>query len=142
MAGPGAGDRARRARHPFQRSDGRQQRSDVPCRRGGVAVALLRQVITDGLLAGPFAEVRAKGLDAHIPVMCDFWESVLFRAGLYHGSTLPAHRHVHNRNPLSANHFLRWLALWNATVADVLGACRRNTQKSRRPESRGRRTDA
>lgn len=48
--------------------------------------------------------------------MCDFWESVLFRAGLYHGSTLPAHRHVHNRNPLSANHLLRWLALWNATV--------------------------
>lgn len=74
------------------------------------------QVLVDDVLADPFAEVRAKGLAAHIPVMCDFWETVLFRAGLYRGSALQAHRHLHDQNPLSAKHFVRWLALWNTTV--------------------------
>ncbi len=85
--------------------------------------ALLRRfygrVFVDEVLAEPFAELRIKGLDAHIPVMCDFWETVLFRAGLYRGSALHAHRHVHQRTPLSARHFVRWLATWNNTVDEM-----------------------
>ena len=64
--------------------------------------ALLRRfygrVLVDDVLAEPFAELRIRGLDSHIPVMCDFWETVLFRAGLYRGSALHAHRHVHHRD--------------------------------------------
>ncbi|EUA54645.1 hypothetical protein I553_1657 [Mycobacterium xenopi 4042] len=49
--------------------------------------ALLRRfygrLLVDEVLAEPFAEVRAYGLDSHIPKMCDFWETVLFRAALY-----------------------------------------------------------
>jgi len=74
------------------------------------------QALDDKLLAEPFAEVRAKGLSSHIPVMCDFWETVLFRAGLYQRSALQVHREVHERVPLSARHFERWLTLWIATV--------------------------
>ncbi len=82
--------------------------------------ALLRRfygrVLVDDLLAEPFTQVRTRGLDAHIPVMCDFWETVLFRAGRYRGSALHAHRHVHHRTPLSSRHFVRWLTTWNNTV--------------------------
>ena len=77
------------------------------------------QVLADDLLAEPFAEVRARGLSAHIPVMCDFWETVLFGAGLYQGSALAPHRRVHDRTPLSDIHFVRWLGLWNATVDEM-----------------------
>ncbi|BBU23233.1 group III truncated hemoglobin [Mycobacterium xenopi] len=85
--------------------------------------ALLRRfygrLLVDEVLAEPFAEVRAYGLDSHIPKMCDFWETVLFRAALYRGSALNAHRHVHRRTPLSARHFVRWLATWNSTVDEM-----------------------
>jgi hemoglobin len=85
--------------------------------------ALLRRfygrVLIDGILVEPFAELRSEGLDAHIPVMCDFWETVLFRAGRYRGSALTAHRVVHQRNPLSAKHFVRWLAVWRDTVDEM-----------------------
>ncbi|WP_343602422.1 group III truncated hemoglobin [Mycobacterium sp.] len=85
--------------------------------------ALLRrfygQVLVDDVLAEPFADVRARGLDSHIPRMCDFWETVLFRAGLYRGSALDAHRPVHARVPLSDNHFLRWLTMWTTTVDEM-----------------------
>lgn len=82
--------------------------------------ALLRRfygrVMADDVLADPFAELRTKGLESHIPVMADFWETALFRAGLYRGSALQAHRHVHQRIPLNSRHFVRWLTTWNDTV--------------------------
>lgn len=86
--------------------------------------ALLRrfygQVLVDDVLAEPFAEVReVSGLDDHIPVMANFWETVLFRAGLYKGSALTAHRVVHDRTALSARHFIRWLTMWKETVDEM-----------------------
>lgn len=77
-------------------------------------------VLDDDVLADAFAEIReVSGLDSHIPVMADFWETVLFRAGLYQGSALPAHLKVHNRTPLAGGHFVRWLTTWAATVDDM-----------------------
>lgn len=87
--------------------------------RGDVRELLSRfyaRVLVDELLAEPFTEVRAKGLDAHLPGMCDFWETMLFRAGLYQGSALHAHRAVHRNHPLTHRHFVRWLWLWRDTV--------------------------
>lgn len=85
--------------------------------------ALLRRfygrVMVDDVLAAPFAEVRSKGLESHIPVMADFWETALFRAGLYRGSALHAHRRVHERIPLDGRHFVRWLTVWNDTVDEM-----------------------
>ncbi|MGB9307625.1 MAG: group III truncated hemoglobin [Mycobacterium sp.] len=87
--------------------------------------ALLRhfygQVIDDDILALPFADIAMNGLDSHLPVMCDFRETVLFRAGLYHGSAMRAHQLVHNRHMLTASHFLRWLTLWKSTIDQMYG---------------------
>lgn len=85
--------------------------------------ALLRRfygrVMVDDVLAEPFGELRTKGLESHIPVMADFWETALFRAGLYRGSALHVHRQVHQRIPLSSRHFVRWLTMWNDTVDEM-----------------------
>ena len=74
------------------------------------------RVLVDDLLAAPFTDVREKGLDAHLPVMCDFWETVLFRAALYKGSAMAVHRQLHAKYPLRPEHFVRWLTLWSQTV--------------------------
>lgn len=74
------------------------------------------RVLVDDLLAEPFTEIRERGLDSHLPVMCDFWETVLFRAGRYQGSALRVHRAVHDLHRLRASQFLRWLSLWNDTI--------------------------
>ncbi len=90
--------------------------------RDDVEVLLRRfygRVFADDVLAEPFSELRAKGLESHLPVMCDFWETVLFRAGLYHGSALLVHRQLNERHPLCANHFARWLSLWERTVYEM-----------------------
>jgi hemoglobin len=90
--------------------------------RADVEVFLQRfyaRVFDDDSLAEPFAELRAKGLDSHLPVMCDFWETVLFGAGLYHGNAFLVHRQLDNRHPLCAKHFTRWLTLWIATLDEM-----------------------
>jgi hemoglobin len=74
------------------------------------------QVLVDDLLAEPFTEVHAKGLAAHLPVMCDFWETMLFGARLYQRSALEVHREVHHNHPLTHRHFIRWLTIWLDTV--------------------------
>lgn len=85
--------------------------------------ALLRRfygrVFIDDALAEPFSELRATGLESHLPVMCDFWETVLFRAGLYHRNALAVHRRLNDLHPLGPNHFDRWVALWIATVDEM-----------------------
>ena len=82
--------------------------------------ALLRrfygQALHDAVLYEPFTDLRDGGLEAHLPVMCDFWETVLFRAGLYKGSAMIVHKRLHGKYPLRSEHFVRWLTLWSQTV--------------------------
>lgn len=90
--------------------------------RGDVEALLYRfygRALCDELLYESFTELRVTGLDAHIPTMCDFWETALFRAGRYRGSALTVHRDLHSRTPLSAGHFVRWLSLWNEAVDEL-----------------------
>lgn len=78
------------------------------------------RVLVDDVLSVPFTQVReVSGLDGHLPVMADFWETVLFHAGLYRGSPLPVHLTVHDRTPLAGRHFARWLTTWVATVDEM-----------------------
>ncbi len=77
------------------------------------------RALHDDVLHGPFTDLRERGLDGHSPVMCDFWETVLFRAGRYRGSALTAHRHIHTEHSLTGERFARWLTLWQATVDEM-----------------------
>jgi hemoglobin len=85
--------------------------------------ALLRRfygrAFADRVLAEPFSELRATGLGPHLEVMCDFWQTVLFRAGLYRRNALVVHRLLDQRYPLSARHFDRWLEIWKSTVDEM-----------------------
>jgi hemoglobin len=90
--------------------------------RADVEALLVRfygRVLVDDILAEPFAQIRLTGLQSHLPVMGDFWQTVLFRAGLYQGSALRAHQSVHDCHALTAAHFLRWLTLRNGTVDEM-----------------------
>jgi hemoglobin len=70
----------------------------------------------DPLIGTIFTDVARMDLDHHLPIMGDFWESVLFQAGGYHRNALSLHAAVNAEHPLTAEHFDRWLLLWSATV--------------------------
>jgi hemoglobin len=83
----------------------------------------------DPLLGPVFVDVARLDLDAHLPVMCDFWETVLFRAGLYHRNAFQVHARLHAEAALTAAHFRRWLQLWTATTDDLFAGPRAETAK-------------
>lgn len=55
-------------------------------------------------------------LEAHLPIMHDFWENILFRTGAYKGGMMYKHLLLNARKPLQTTHFERWLELFTQTV--------------------------
>lgn len=71
----------------------------------------------EDVVLGPiFTEIAHMDLEAHMPIMCDFWETVLFQAGLYQRNAFNVHLHLHRLEPLTPMHFQRWLDIWEETV--------------------------
>lgn len=70
----------------------------------------------DPLIGPIFVEVARMDLAHHLPIMCDFWETVLFRAASYRRNALQVHLALNGKHPLRQEHFDRWLQLWNSTV--------------------------
>ena len=69
---------------------------------------------------GPiFVDIAKMDLAAHMPIMCDFWETVLFQAGKYGRNAFNVHLDLHRQVPLTPALFQRWLDLWEATVDDL-----------------------
>ena len=93
-------------------------RPDITSRTdiAGLLTAFYARAFSDDLLGPVFVDIARMDLAAHLPVMCDFWETVLFRAGLYRRNALHVHRDLDARTPLTAVHFARWLDLWITTT--------------------------
>lgn len=75
------------------------------------------RAFADPLIGPVFTEVAHLDLQAHLPIMCDFWESALFQAGNYRRNAFLVHRALHVQDPLTESRFARWLLLW-CTVVD------------------------
>ena len=78
--------------------------------------AFYGRAFADSLLGPVFIDIARMDLRAHLPIMCDFWETVLFRAGLYRRNAFAVHVDLHRRAGLTGQHFDRWLELWDETV--------------------------
>jgi len=66
---------------------------------------------------GPiFSEAIGEDWGPHLRTMCSFWSSVMLTSGKYKGRPIPAHLKLSGIEPA---HFARWLALFEATTADL-----------------------
>ena len=70
------------------------------------------RVNADALLSPVFNETARVNWEEHLPLLCQFWSSVLFRTGGYRGNPFSKHLPL----PIQPEHFARWLALFTATV--------------------------
>ena len=87
--------------------------------RGAVhdlVVSFYRELVMDDLLAPVFEEVAEVDWATHIPLLIDYWCRILLGHEGYQGPLLAAHRHVHDRQALAAEHFDRWYGLWAVTI--------------------------
>lgn len=93
-----------------------------------------RRAFADRLLGPVFVDVARTDLPEHLPIMRDFWESALFRAGTHPRNAFTVHVDLHRRVALTSDHFARWLALWTHSADDLYAgavAGRAKTQTTR-----------
>lgn len=75
-----------------------------------------QQVLKDEVIGHFFNEVIQLDLDAHMPIMYQFWESLLFGTHEYKGNPMVKHIALHQKSEMKQEHFDRWLSLWESTV--------------------------
>ncbi|HET7329169.1 group III truncated hemoglobin [Dyella sp.] len=66
---------------------------------------------------GPVFNAAVDDWDDHKRTLTSFWCSVALRANSYRGNPMAVHR---AQPAIRAEHFERWLALWQATTREVL----------------------
>jgi len=70
----------------------------------------------DELLGTIFDDVAKVNWEKHLPVMYDFWENTLFYTGSYNGNPVQNHRVLHQKYPITKEHFDHWIELFNNSV--------------------------
>lgn len=80
--------------------------------------AFYSQAMVDEKIGWLFTDVAKLDLEAHMPIMTSFWETILLGAQSYGGGAFRHHVALHRQARLEAEHFGRWLEIWYATVDD------------------------
>lgn len=77
------------------------------------------KAMTDERIGYLFTDVAKLDLAHHLPIIGDFWETLLVGTGSYqkHGrNPLQVHADLHRKSPLHFEHFQRWLEIFKECV--------------------------
>lgn len=78
------------------------------------------KVQEDEVIGYIFNDIAQVNWPAHLPVMYAFWEFLLLDApDGYRGNPIQKHFDLHQKHPLKAAHFDRWVLLFQSTVDEL-----------------------
>lgn len=81
--------------------------------------AFYEKALADTMIGYLFTDVAQLDLEAHLPDIADFWETILLGGDAYRGGAFAVHADLHAKSPLRGGHFDRWVALWTQTVDEL-----------------------
>ncbi|QCQ92038.1 group III truncated hemoglobin [Rhodococcus sp. SGAir0479] len=93
--------------------------------------AFYERALVDPVLAPAFETLAVIGLDAHLPVVADFWEQILFRTARYQGAFAGVHEALNRQHGLAGATLARWLQVWRATVDELFAGPDADRAKSK-----------
>lgn len=77
------------------------------------------KVRTDETIGFIFNEVVKMDWEKHIPVIVDFWETILLDNPVYTKNAMEVHYTLNNKMPLQKAHFDSWVNLFIATTDEL-----------------------
>jgi hemoglobin len=92
--------------------------------------AFYSKALEDPIIGWIFVDVAKLDVEAHVPQIASFWETILLGAHSYTGGAFAPHAALHMKTPLRAGHFERWLWLWCGTVDELFAGERAELAKS------------
>ena len=88
--------------------------------------AFYDKVNRDELLSPIFNDVAKVNWDEHLPLLCRFWSTLLFRTMTFEGRPFPKHLPL----PVQREHFTRWVSLFVATVDELFSGAKAEEAKN------------
>jgi len=74
------------------------------------------KAMNDLIIGHIFQNHMSETLEKHLPIICDFWESILLENGKYKGNPILKHIDLSKRTDLGNFHFKQWIKLWEETI--------------------------
>ena len=78
--------------------------------------AFYSNVMQDPTIGIIFTDIVKMDWDHHIPLITDFWETILLDNPVYKKNAMAVHYQLNERFPLKPEHFAAWLQLFNTTI--------------------------
>lgn len=78
-----------------------------------------KKLLSDDAISYLFTDIAAIDLDHHLPVLVDFWDSILFQSDTYRKNAMQPHINLHKKSSLTNNHFEIWLRYFTDTVDEL-----------------------
>jgi hemoglobin len=89
------------------------------------------KVKTDPVIGFFFTEVVKMDWPHHIPLIVDFWETILLDNPVYTKNAMEVHYALNRKSPLQKEHFDRWIQLFTETVDELYEGKTANLAKTR-----------
>jgi len=77
------------------------------------------KVIKDPTIGFIFNDIMKVKWETHLPVMYDFWETILLNETRYSGNTMGIHFEINRKIKLEEKYFNRWMELFTLTVDEL-----------------------
>ena len=77
------------------------------------------KLLEDNSINYIFNDLVKINMETHLPVIADFWESLLFNRNIYYNNPMKIHLDIQNKTPLLKHHFDTWLGYFNSTVDEL-----------------------
>ena len=96
-----------------------------------VLTSFYEKAFSDEKIGRFFTEVVPLNLETHLPLIADFWESVIFGTGNYRKNVMGVHEHIHELSQIRKEHLDRWVQLFTATVDEQFDGAKATLMKQR-----------
>lgn len=93
--------------------------------------AFYEKVKTDETIGIIFTDIFPLDWEHHIPLIVDFWETILLDHPVYKNNAMQVHYDINNKYPLQKEHFDAWLNLFNKTLDEYYSGERVKLAKKR-----------
>lgn len=78
-----------------------------------------KKLLADPSISYLFTDVAKINLEHHLPILVDFWDSILFQSNTYQQNAMQPHIRLHQQSPIQKQHFNTWLGYFKATVDEL-----------------------
>ena len=93
--------------------------------------AFYKKAFKDDLISHFFIEVVPLNLETHIPLITDFWESVLFDRRGYRKNVMEIHLDISKKSKIEKAHLDRWVKIFSETVDEMFEGAKASLAKQR-----------